>query len=271
MLGKRGLVGALAVGGVAAAATVAVVVGGGAAGAAPGTVHTTSGSPLTIRSAPTAASKAVGSLKSGTKITIICQTTGQVVTGKYGRSTVWDKVTKGYISDAYVYTGSDKRVAPTCSKSTPKPKPKPTPKPTTKVAKLIAAAKSQIGRGYVYSWGGGGKNGASYGIKGSPSGYDDRHRFGYDCSGLMQFVFWHAVHKDVGGSTYYQYKGKHVAKSKVAPGDMIFWGHGGTTTHVALYIGGGKMIEAAPPRNRNSVHITSVRWSGTMPYVVRAV
>ena len=265
MLGKRGRVGALAIGGVAAAAIVAVVVGGEAAGAAPGTVHTKSGGPLTIRSAPSTTAKAVGSLKSGAKITIVCQTTGQAVTGKYGRSTIWDKVAQGYISDAYVYTGSDKRVAPTCTAS------KPTPKPTSNAAKVIAAAKSQIGKGYVYSWGGGGKSGATYGICCSPSGYDDRHRLGYDCSGLMQFAFWHALHKDVGGSTYYQYKGKHVAKSKVQPGDMIFWGSGSTTDHVALYIGGGKMIEAAPPRDKNSVHITSVRWSGTMPYVVRAV
>jgi len=267
MRGNRGLVGVLTIGGVAAAVTAAVVVGGAAVGAAPGTVHTKSGSPLTIRATPSAGSKAVGTLKSGTKVTITCQTTGQVVDGKYGRSAVWDKVGKGYISDAYVYTGSDKRVAPACTK----PKPTPTPAPTGNVAKLIAAAKSQLAKGYVYSWGGGGKSGASYGICCSPSGYNDTHRFGYDCSGLMQYVFWHAVHKDIGGSTYYQYKGKHVAKSKVKAGDMIFWGHGSSTTHVALYIGGGKMIEAAPPRNKNSVHITSVRWSGTMPYVVRAV
>jgi cell wall-associated NlpC family hydrolase len=275
MLAKRGWVGALTVGGIATAATVAVVVGGGAAGAAPGTVHTKSGAPLTIRSAATSTAKAVGSVRSGAKITIICQTTGQTVSGKYGRSAIWDKISKGYISDAYVYTGSDKRVAPTCAKPKPtpkpKPKPKPTPKPSTNVAKVIAAAKSQTGKGLTYSWGGGGKAGPSYGICCSPSGYNDKHRYGYDCSGLMQFVFWHALHKDIGGSTYYQYKGHKVAKSKVAPGDMIFYGHGSSTTHVALYIGGGKMIEAAPPRNKTSVHVTSVRWSGAMPYVVRAV
>lgn len=268
MLGKRGWVGALTVGGVATAATVAVVVGGGAAGAAPGTVHTKSGSPLTIRSGPTTAAKAVGSLKSGTKVTIICQISGQTVTGKYGRTAIWDKISNGYISDAYVYTGSDSRVAPTCGTS------KPAPKPSSNVAKVIAAAKSQTGKGYSYSWGGGGKGGPSYGICCSPSGYNDTHRYGYDCSGLMQYVFWHALHKDIGGSTYYQYrtsKGYKVAKSKVQAGDMIFYGHGSTTTHVALYIGGGKMIEAAPPRNRSSVHVTSVRWSGSMPYVVRAV
>jgi peptidoglycan DL-endopeptidase RipA len=271
MPGKRGWVGALTVGGVATAATVAVVVGGGAAGAAPGTVHTKSGSPLTIRSAPTTTAKAVGSLKSGTKVTIICQTTGQTVNGKYGRSAIWDKTSKGYISDAYVYTGSDHRVAPTCAKS----KPKPPPKPSSNVAKVIAAAKSQVGKGYSYSWGGGGKSGPSYGICCSPSGYNDTHRYGYDCSGLMQYVFWHALHKDIGGSTYYQYRNTKVqhkvARSQARAGDMIFYGHGSTTDHVALYIGGGKMIEAAPPRGSHSVHITSVRWSGSMPYVVRAV
>ena len=42
-------------------------------------------------------------------------------------------------------------------------------------------------------------------------------------------------------------------------GDLIFWGtHGGSTEHLAIYIGNGKMIEAAPPRGTNSVHATSV-------------
>ncbi|CAN5557002.1 hypothetical protein BH11MYX1_BH11MYX1_11610 [soil metagenome] len=31
-----------------------------------------------------------------------------------GTSTFWDKVNGGYVSDAYVYTGHDGQVAPTC-------------------------------------------------------------------------------------------------------------------------------------------------------------
>ena len=40
------------------------------------------------------------------------------------------------------------------------------------------------------------------------------------------------------------------------PGDLLFWGPGGSD-HVAMYIGGGEMIEA--PYTGATVHITSVR------------
>jgi uncharacterized protein YraI len=86
--------------------------------AATGTVHT-SGAPLTVRSTASTSAKVVGSVATGSKITIDCQTTGTKVTGKYGTSTVWDHLPAkhGYVSDTYVYTGSDGRVAPTCGSS----------------------------------------------------------------------------------------------------------------------------------------------------------
>ncbi|HZN17992.1 MAG TPA: hypothetical protein VFB84_07390 [Micromonosporaceae bacterium] len=43
-----------------------------------------------------------------------CQRTGETVTGTYGTSSWWDKVGAGYVADAYIYTGSDGRVAPLC-------------------------------------------------------------------------------------------------------------------------------------------------------------
>jgi uncharacterized protein YraI len=92
-----------------------------AAEAATGTVHTRSGSPLTIRSGPHTSSAAVGSLAEGTSFTIDCQAYGDTVTGKYGTSRLWDHVAgrRGYVSDAYVYTGADGRVAPLCGSSGP--------------------------------------------------------------------------------------------------------------------------------------------------------
>ena len=39
------------------------------------------------------------------------------MTGRYGTSRVWDRLAKGgYVTDTYVYTGSDGRVAPRCPK-----------------------------------------------------------------------------------------------------------------------------------------------------------
>jgi peptidoglycan DL-endopeptidase RipA len=262
-------------------ATVAVLGASGADAAAGGTVHTRSGAPLTMRASATTGGRAVGSLSDGTRVTLSCQTYGSVVTGRYGTSNIWDKVSHqghtGYVSDTYVYTGADGMVAKRCSSGgstggggtgggtggT---------KPTSKVQAVIDAARSQLNHGYTYSWGGGGRTGPSYGICCSPSGYDDRHRFGYDCSGLTQYAFWQGAHIDIGTVSDTQYRaGKRIPYRQMRAGDLIFYGHGSSTTHVTIYLGNGRMIEAAPPRGSGSVHITAVRYGGIMPYVVRIV
>ncbi len=74
----------------------------------------TAGAPLTIRAAASTSSSAIGSVADGAYVTISCQKSGTSVTGTYGTSKLWDKIGAGYISDAYVATGSDGRVAPLC-------------------------------------------------------------------------------------------------------------------------------------------------------------
>ena len=263
----------LAAAGVTMAVAVSTVLLAPAASASSptGTVHT-SGSPLALRSSPSTSAGKLRDVASGTRITISCQATGSSVSGKYGTSRIWDKTTvggkTGYVSDAYVYTGSDGRVAPNCS--TPAP-PKPPTSNQKKIDAVIAAAKSQIGHGYSYSWAAGGKNGPSYGVCCSPTGVNDSHRYGYDCSGLTQFAFWKGAHIDIGGYTGTQVtKGHKLSWAIRKPGDLIFWyTRSGGTDHVAIYIGDNKMIEAAPPRGSNSVHITSVY--GSHSTVVRII
>ncbi|NES16784.1 MULTISPECIES: M23 family metallopeptidase [Micromonospora] len=73
-----------------------------------GTVNTTSGVSLTVRSGPGTGYSAVGSVADGATVTIYCQTSGTSVTGTYGTSSIWDRIGTGrYVSDAYVYTGYD--------------------------------------------------------------------------------------------------------------------------------------------------------------------
>src|SRR5690606_4304900 len=74
----------------------------------------TNGAPLTIRADASTASAAIGSVEDGAYVTITCQKLGESVTGTYGTSALWDKIGDGYIADAYVSTGSDGQVAPTC-------------------------------------------------------------------------------------------------------------------------------------------------------------
>jgi hypothetical protein len=75
----------------------------------------TAGAPLTIRAGASSDTAAVGSLADGTIVRIICQTRGESITGTFGTSTLWDKIgTSQFIADAFVSTGSDGQVAPSC-------------------------------------------------------------------------------------------------------------------------------------------------------------
>ncbi|MFE0023857.1 hypothetical protein [Amycolatopsis sp. NPDC059021] len=86
-----------------------------ASAAVSGTV-TTAGDPLNVRRAANTAATSVRTVANGATVSIDCQATGTKVTGPLGTSTLWDYVPAlgGYISDAYVKTGADTRVAPDC-------------------------------------------------------------------------------------------------------------------------------------------------------------
>lgn len=70
---------------------------------------------LNVRSGPSTSYGVVRVLSGGSRVPIFCQTPGQTISGPYGTTNVWDNIDDGeYISDAYVYTGSDGYVAPRC-------------------------------------------------------------------------------------------------------------------------------------------------------------
>ena len=106
---------------VAVASVAGLGIAGGlavAADAATGTVHTSSAN-LSVRKGPGTGYAKVGSLRKGTRVDVVCQAYGSTVRGTYGTSRLWDKIGPGrYVSDAYVYTGSDGRVAPKCGGTT---------------------------------------------------------------------------------------------------------------------------------------------------------
>lgn len=84
--------------------------------AATGTVQASGG--LLIRSGPGTGYSSIGSLANGSTITITCQTAGSTVNGNWGPTNVWDRLPSGgYVSDGFVYTGSNGRVAPECNNS----------------------------------------------------------------------------------------------------------------------------------------------------------
>ena len=75
----------------------------------------TAGPSLTVRAGASTSSGAIGSVADGTFVTIRCQKRGQSVTGTFGTSNLWDDIGNGFVADAYVATGSDGQVAPTCN------------------------------------------------------------------------------------------------------------------------------------------------------------
>lgn len=87
------------------------------------TVNTGSGD-LNVRSAPSATSQRVGSLRNGARITITCYARGTVFNGgPYDMSTdLWNRLAGGgYVTDAMLDTGSDGPVVPPCATESMRP------------------------------------------------------------------------------------------------------------------------------------------------------
>ncbi|OJG80234.1 hypothetical protein RV10_GL004885 [Enterococcus pallens] len=104
-----------------------------------------------------------------------------------------------------------------------------------KAQAIILSAKKYLGVPYV--WGGTTPN-------------------GFDCSGLMQWVF---AENGIGiprVSQAQQAAVKEIPINEVQPGDLVFWGR--PAHHVALYIGDGYFIQA--PQPGDVVKITHVSW-----------
>lgn len=116
--------------------------------------------------------------------------------------------------------------------------------------------------GTPYSWGGGNAGGASRGID-SGAG-----TVGFDCSGLMLYMFAGVGIKldHYSGSQYNA--GRKIPSSQMRRGDMIFYGPN-ARQHVAMYLGEGQMLEA--PYTGSVVKISPVRTSGMTPYVTRLI
>jgi uncharacterized protein YraI len=77
--------------------------------------YTTSSKVTKVYAGPSTSHQLVDTLPEHSAVTIACQTPGQSVSGPYGKTTIWDRIGTGrYISDSYVYTGSDGYVTGKC-------------------------------------------------------------------------------------------------------------------------------------------------------------
>jgi hypothetical protein len=117
----------------------------------------------------------------------------------------------------------------------------------TAAESVIAYARAQIGKPYV--WGGEGE-------------YDGSA--GYDCSGLIYAAFRTAGLTGDGqpgkGRTIASQLGKMgaaVSRESAIPGDLVYFDNPGPTDHVGIYIGNGQMIDA--PTQGQPIAVRSIR------------
>lgn len=110
---------------------------------------------------------------------------------------------------------------------------------STKAQKVVAFAKAQLGKRYVYA-------GAGPNV--------------WDCSGLTMVAWGRAGVSLPHHSGMQKRQTKKVSINHLKPGDLVYYYPG--ATHVGIYIGHGKIIHAANPRD--NVQVLGVR---VMPIV----
>jgi cell wall-associated NlpC family hydrolase len=142
--------------------------------------------------------------------------------------------------------------------ATPPPGVDPAPPPpvSNAVEGAIAYATAQVGE--PYQLGGMGPN-------------------AWDCSGLTKASYasvgvYIGTHSSTDQYNYMAAQGRLVPRDQWQRGDLLFYSDGGSASnsrkyHVAIYLGGGKMIEA--PNPSAPVRIVNVRTYDLVPYVGR--
>lgn len=112
----------------------------------------------------------------------------------------------------------------------PRPAPPPAPAPPNRsaVESAIWFASQQLGERYVLG-------GAGPDV--------------WDCSGLTKGAYAYAgigIGTHSATNQYYTLaaRGKAVPLGSIERGDLLFWGSGGDYYHVAIYLGGGRILEA---------------------------
>lgn len=112
----------------------------------------------------------------------------------------------------------------------------------SKAEQIIDSAKQYIGVPYV--WGGTSPN-------------------GFDCSGLVYYVFrQHGIYLNRTAATQYEH-GVSVSKSNLQPGDLVFFAntYKAGISHVGIYVGNGQFIHASSSQGVTISYLSNSYWA----------
>jgi cell wall-associated NlpC family hydrolase len=113
--------------------------------------------------------------------------------------------------------------------------------PSSRARVAVSYALSKVGHRYV-------------------AGADGPNTF--DCSGLTMAA-WRAAGVSLPHYSFAQFGMlRHISRSELRPGDLLFY-FGGSAHHVAMYIGGGMMVSASNPRDGVEVIAAWGPWYGS--------
>ena len=78
---------------------------------------------------------------------------------------------------------------------------------------------------------------------------------GFDCSGLVNYVFRDMLDLRLPRTSreLAVIQGPRIATNRLAPADLVFFGSGGTVSHVGIYVGEGRFVHA--PRTGGTVRL----------------
>lgn len=143
-------------------------------------------------------------------------------------------------------------VLPPAPAPAPPPAPAPAPAPGGSNQAALSSALGKVGSPYFYQYGGTGA-------------------YGFDCSGLVQNAFA-AAGKRLPRTAAEQFAQAPVRVPLAAaqPGDLLVWGSAPGFYHVAIYLGGGRVVQALNQESGITVtDLASMSGMQLYPYAAR--
>jgi cell wall-associated NlpC family hydrolase len=148
-------------------------------------------------------------------------------------------------STACATTGATPRPFPTPSPSPPSAAPVPSPVPESPMEPGTVRGEGGVRSGDAYAI-----SGMALSLRGAPYQNGGSDPSGFDCSGLVWYVFaQHGIGLPRTVTGQFQL-GSRVDKREVRPGDLVFFDTGGRglsgarATHVGISIGGDEFVHA---------------------------